>query len=109
MLTNQDALVSDLITQLATDKDFLQAVRQDITTIISRVPLPNEIANSILASNGTDLRGLCGVDDDEFLFVGNKGYTKGDKCSTACSTAGCYTEGKCPSTFACSGNPPKCK
>jgi hypothetical protein len=106
MSINENALVSDLITQLATDKDFLQAVRQDVTTVISRVPLPNEIVNSILASNSSNLRGLYGVDDEEFLFVGQ--YTKGDKCSTACTQAGCYTEGKCPSKFGCSGNPPKC-
>jgi hypothetical protein len=106
MSTNEDARVSGLITQLATDKDFLQAVRQDVTTVISRVSLPNEIAHSIIASNSTDLRGLCGMDDNEFVFAG---YTKGDKCSTACSQAGCYTENKCPSNFGCSGNPPKCQ
>lgn len=102
---NEDQ-VAALVARLGTDADFLDRVRGDATTVMNSFDLTSTTRRTILHNRIDDLRALIGVDDVGALLAA--GYTSGGKCSTACSTAGCYTEGKCPSNYGCSGNPPKC-
>lgn len=99
-----DSQVAQLVGRLSADADFLAKVRLDPGEIITERYLSAAIQRTIVSNRASDLRTLIGLDDEGTVFL--DAYTSGGQCSTACSQAGCYTEGKCPSNYACSKTGP---
>jgi len=99
--------ITNFVARLADDERLVATIRTDPINTAHLLGLSQKLINAISGNRAADLQPFFKMSETIFMVEGN--YTKGGQCSTACTQAGCYTQGNnCPSNFGCTGVKPKC-
>ena len=102
-----ETMITSFVARVASDERLAAAIRADPIKSAHEFELPQALFDVISSNRAADPQAFFKTSDT--LFAVETQYTKGDRCSTACTQAGCYTQGNnCPSNFGCTGVRPKC-
>jgi hypothetical protein len=102
-VVEESDVVTLLVERLTVDETLLNSVRRDPCVALSNLVLPSALQRATAASRSATLRALSSP-DEELGWLGQGRPSVGPQCTQA----GCHTHGNCPSTYACSGAPPRC-